>query len=340
VIDGPVPPGDVRVEGGRLLLDVGSQNYGDSSLRLAQQMDFAGRTTTLSFDTVLWRGSDWGLFGWNTVVLTDGPYTAPGYPDDNSDGPVPQDGVAIHFNLTCGQPVVRLFAGGVQTMNDSHAHTYGDCTGQPTTAPGQLNRVTVAVSQSGIRICVSDAGATAPKQCWDYAMRLPFSRSFVSFGGHNHASIKYGFGPSWQAVYDNITFDGPVVPPARVSEVADGPGRDVGHPLPASGGTSLVLPNVDLTGASTARLLLNARVDSITNRDWRSFRLVYRLNGGTPHEVPFTLRPNGDMSAGNLFSIPISLNELQPGANTLQLNGVGFYGGYQPYVANIDLVVQ
>jgi hypothetical protein len=303
-------------------------------------MDFTGRTTTLSLDTVLWRPADSGLFGFNAIVLTGQPYTAPGYPDDNSNGPVPRDGVGIHFSLPCGQPTVREYSDGEQVQIDDRAFTYGDCNNQPRTAQGQLNRVTVAVSQSALRICVSDAGTTTPRRCWDYSVDLNFSRAWVSIGGHNHASIKYGFGESWPAIYDNVSFDGPAIAPARVSEVADGPGRDVGYPLPASGGTPLTLPAVNVSGASAARLLLNVRVDSITNQNWTSFRLTYRLNGGASHSVPFTLRANGDTSSGHMFSIPVDLAELKAGDNTVQLNGVGFYGGYQPYLANVDLVVQ
>ena len=83
---GPTPPGDVRIESGRAVIDVGMQNYGDVVARVNQPFDFADGGT-IRFDTSLDRPD--GLWGWPTVQLLADPYSAPSYDDDNSRGPLP-----------------------------------------------------------------------------------------------------------------------------------------------------------------------------------------------------------------------------------------------------------
>jgi hypothetical protein len=341
VTEGPVPPSDVRVEGGRVVLDVGSQNYGDTLVRINQPFDVAGRTGTVNFDVVLHRpsGSQVGLWGWPTFMFLADPYSVPSYRDDNAAGPTPNAGVVLHFPWECGAPLVRTYQGGAET-DDRSAWHFGDCTGLPTTAPGALNRVRLRISQSALEVCVSNAGQTSPQHCWDYGINLGFTRGFLYFGGHNHATDKYGGGPVWTTVFDNISFDGPVVATARVSQVSNGPGRDIGYGLPQQGSSPLTvtLPNVNATGAVSARLVLSFRADQISNQNYAAWRLNYSLNGGTTHSIAVPQAGSG--TAGNLFSIPVDLAELQAGNNTLRLTGTGFYAGYQPYVGNIDLVIR
>jgi hypothetical protein len=43
-------------------------------------------------------------------------------------------------------------------------------------------------------------------------------------------------------------------------------------------------------------------------------------------------------SGSYIWSIPISLNELSAGTNTIRFSGIGMYGGYQPYFGNVDIV--
>jgi hypothetical protein len=146
----------------------------------------------------------------------------------------------------------------------------------------------------------------------------------------------------WTTKWDNVIFDGPAVPMASVSQVDNGPGRDIGYSLPAQGTTPVVLtlPDVDLSSATRARLTLSARADQITNGNHAAWRLNYQLNNGPIHSVPFPLAPDGAAHAGTLFTVEVPLAEIREGANTIAFTGANMYAGFQPYIGNIDLIVQ
>ena len=344
VTDGPVPPTDVRIENDAAVIDVGSQNFGDTVVRINQPFDISDRTGTVGFDTVLHRPAEGlsGLWGWPTFMFLADPYSAPSYFGDNSDGPTPRSGLVLHFPWNCGAPLVRTYVDGVQT-DDRSAWHHEMCAGLPTTAPDTMNRVRLGVSNFGLEVCVSDAGpAPGYAHCWSFPVQLDFTRGWLHFGGHNHATQKYGGGPVWTTKWDNVIFDGPSVPMASVSQVDNGPGRDIGYSLPEQGTTpvNLTLPDVDLAGATRARLTLSARADEISNGNHASWRLNYQLNDGPVHSVPFPLGPDGAARTGTLFTFDVPLVELRDGANTVAFTGANVYSGYQPYIGNIDLIVQ
>ena len=105
---------------------------------------------------------------------------------------------------------------------------------------------------------------------------------------------------------------------------AAGPGRPVPHPAGAPSGPQ------------------NLAADPISNTNWSAWRVNYRLNGGAWHAVAISPDEVALMNrAGSyIFSVGVSLAELRNGANTVQFSGTNFYAGFQPYIANIDLVVQ
>ena len=333
VSGGPTPPNDVTIENGRAVIDVGMQNYGDVVARVNQLFDFADGGT-ITFDTSLYRASD--LWGWPTVQLLADPYNAPSYDDDNSRGPLPREGLTVHFQLECGAPIVRQYHDHNET-DDRSADSFRDCT-QLRTAEGQLNRVEMRISQNRLEICASDAGSTALRQCWQFPVNLRFTRGFVYFGGHNHATVKYGGPPSWTTYWDNVGFDGPVVPASAVSQVPNASGAGFSYPLGSTFGPALVVPNVNLR--ASARLVLNVAADAISNGDHAAWRLNYRLNGGTAHSVPFTPTPDPTRGGSYIFSIPVDPSELSNGNNSVQFSATGFTGGYAPFIGNIDLVTQ
>jgi hypothetical protein len=352
VTAGPPLPDDVRIVDGRAVVAVGSQNYGDTSVRIARPLDIAGRTGTVHFDTSLYVPN--GLWGWPTVYFLADPYSAPSYHEDNSDGALPAEGLGIHFQRTCqgSRPspmaAVRTYTGHVETTHHDEAGRESWCPDlEVTTAEGLLNRVELRLSTSRLEIWASDASADGEtfgplRQMWSGTIALTFTRGFVYLGAHNHATLKYGGPEAWTTYWDNVGFDGPVVPTTRVSQVPNSGPRTFGYPLPngADGGAglTLALPGVDLAGASGARLVLDLGADHLTNRDYTEWRLNYRFNGATWHAA--TLDPAQYGTFGYSWSIPVEVSEVLDGDNTVELSGTGFFDGYQPYVANIDLVVQ
>jgi hypothetical protein len=177
---------------------------------------------------------------------------------------------------------------------------------------------------------------------WTGDINLSFLRGYVYFGVHNHATIKYGGLPSWNVLWDNISFDGPVIA-GHVAQADDSGTSTLGWWLPndAGGSQPVTVPNVNLSGASSARLVLNMAADPITNTNFSAWRLVYSINGGPSHQVALSATEAAKAlgrSGSYIWSSPISLNELSAGTNTIRFSGIGMYGGYQPYFGNVDIV--
>jgi hypothetical protein len=343
------------------LVSTAEQNYGDNSYRLAQQFDIAGRTGTVRFAASLYVKD--GLWGWPTFAFTSDPYNAPSYLADNSAGPTPREGIEVQFNSVCpgpsgwtAFPKVRAYDRYQETEVADENGFASWCTSAVTTQPDRLNQVQIQISQSHITIWMSDASGDGVhfgplKKVYSAPLSLTFSRGYLYFGVHNHATVKYGGPASWTVLWDNIGFDGPKLAPDRVYQVNDagvasGSGRTLGYALPnsATGGatSTLKLTGVTTSGASSARLVFDMGADEITNTNWADWRVNYRLNGHAWHAVGLSadelaLMPH--RSGSFIFSVPVSGAELATGTNTVQFSGTNFYGGYQPYIGNIDLVV-
>lgn len=359
----PLPPGDVLVcdpsrsiQSHYALIATAEQNYGDTAVRINRPFDIADRTGTIRFDTNL--QIDNMLLGFPTLVFSADPYSAPSYIADNSGGATPREGLIVQFYGQCAvdgefsvAPVVRTYSSHAEsTLSD----TGGSCPGTAI-GDGRLNRVEVRVSQSRLEIWASDASADGVdfppvERVFTAPLDLSFTQGSVTFGVHNHATMKYGGLASWTTLWDNVGFDGPVIAAQRVAQVADaavpdGDGIDLGHPLPPGGATRpLALPDVSTGGARGARLVFNLHADVITNASsLASWRVNYQLNGGDWHAIALTddelaLAPG---RAGTYsFSVPIALAELVDGTNTIRFSGTGFDAGYPPFVGNVDLVVQ
>ncbi|MET0143815.1 MAG: hypothetical protein ABW328_03390 [Ilumatobacteraceae bacterium] len=359
----PLPPGDVltcdpstSIGSHYGLIATAEQNYGDTSARINQPFDIAGRTGTIRFDTNLSLAV--GVLGWQTLIFTPEPSSAPSYLADNSGGATPERGLALHFNWQCvtnGQ-----FNPSVQVRTyDRHRETLltddgGSCTAPISVASGRLNRVEVRLSTSHIEVWISDASSDgvrfgALKRVFSSPLSLGFTRGNLYVGVHNHATVKYAGLASWTTLWDNVAFDGPALPAQRVSQVADaavpsGSGVDnayaLGNGIPT---TALELPGVSTSGATSGHLVFDLMADTISNANFADWRVRYRLNGGAWHDI--ALSPDQVATASGRggafgFTAPVSLAELRSGTNSLELSGTGFFLGYQPYVGNIDLVLE
>jgi hypothetical protein len=92
-------------------------------------------------------------------------------------------------------------------------------------------------------------------------------------------------------------------------------------------------------------LVFDMGADPIANGSatWASWLVNYRFNGGQWHsvalsadEVALMARPR---AGSYIFSVPINLGEIADGNNTVQFAGTNFFAGYEPYIGNIDLVL-
>jgi hypothetical protein len=375
------PPDDTLIcdpsgnRSAQLMTAVAIQNYGNNSYMIRQPFDFANRTGKIVFDVDLW-GKTLGTY--IAVDITEDPVPAPTFLEfENFEtGPVPRSGLMIHFQNGCDPDMVpgKVFVYNnyqPTILTPSFIVSGGSCV---KTRVGSLNHVEVLVSRTRLEVFASDFsndnGQTFPNFRRVYAadMTLPFTRGYVHMAARNHASAKYGFGPAGVYHWDNIGFDGPVVNSARGYEVADNRtmgtyenqsvmslgyvlhdgtgGRPAGMYDPNNRVNTLQIAGVDLSGATGARLTLNAFANAnnsthVANSSWG---LSLKFNGGATRTRLFTAAEaqsiNTPGTAGNLMmTIDVPVADLRNGTNTLEVLPINMPMDYPPAVANIDLMV-
>jgi hypothetical protein len=359
------------IQSPHLMVVTAAQNYGQNSYRIRQPFDFTGRTGVIKFDA---DATVSPLLGWISVEITEDPVNAPSFaaggPGVNNDegSLIPRRAVEVQLQNPCGgsaEPAagVRMVAVYDDYELTELAPASPACIA---TSPGKLNRFEVRISQSRIEVLgtpYSDDGKQfgAPVTMYAGDLALPYSRGYVHFTTHNHATLKYSQGNSqeaWIARWDNIGFDGPVIGNTREYEVPDSltPGQDawnragpvvsVGYRIPdaASAPLKLKFAGVDkskLTGAqlsiSVWYLVLDASPSAFVLRQrwnggaWRE----HRLNDG---ELAIL---NGSQSQGQLGHVlDVAAGDLRDGDNELELATVAVPQNYPPVAANIDLILR
>lgn len=350
-----------------LLVAAGLQNYGQHTFRIRQPFDFAGRTGRIVFDAEA--NVPNALVGWISVELLEDPIGAPSFDHLGNweGGLIPRNGFEVQFNnnsqYTAAAPAIGV--GFIELFDNYRATTHEPAVLTTiATAPGRLNRFELRVSKTRIEVWGTPASADGTSFAPAVLMQavdvnLPFTRGYVSITTHNHASDKYGRLDAWVARWDNVGFDGPVVGGWRETEVADSLTRpptaagatplvDVGYRIAdAAAGPAqrLLLRNVDLGGAQSARLSFTAWYLSFTGDPVSTYTLRYRLNGRAWREhalsaeevAVLTSGANGGLVA-HLIDVP--LGELVSGDNTLEFVTTHAPQSYPPVFANIDLILK
>jgi hypothetical protein len=363
-----------------LLMAVAEQNYGQVAARIRQPFDFAARTGKIVFDATLQPS---GLLGWVALDITEDPIGAPSYlrVQNEENGPVPRNGLEIHFDQNCQVEdqvsvnyiiVITNYIHNIIEVSNDQRH----CVSMK---PGQLNHVEVDVSTAHVAISASpasDDGVTfAPVEMLvEQDISLPFTSGYVQLSVYNHASVKYSDNhsiDSYIARFDNVGFDGPVLPVAAAAEVPDvltaahvpdgsifTKAINIGY-KPNDLGTSgfaspLSFTPIDPAGASSAQITLIwwALLPSSNGGqgDVSTYELDYRLNGGATHTYRYTADQLAFIAAQLAAQQPVAGSlgvrldvdpaELVSGINTIEFATTNVPMSYPPVVSNIDLMTQ
>lgn len=352
--------GNDAIQSNHLLVAAAAQNYGQNSYRARQPFDFAGRTGTIVFDA---EGHNVGNHGWISVEVTEDPTPAPSFTFQQNleNGSVPKNGIEVQLYHNC-------FGGNVGVSDiivyDDFAQTAVFSVGESCVpaVQGKLNHFEVRLSEQRVEVY-----ATAPsddgKQFGELVLiasadiALPFSRGYVHFTTHNHATLKYSDDTmdAWVARWDNLGFDGPAITGAfreyealdaltttmsgktnvgyRLADVADGPAQ------------TIVIRDVDVQGATSARIALqNWSFHEAGSPAPTDFVLNYRLNGGAWHARPLTeseLRMMTDLPNAGTRSVMLDVDvaELVGGENHLELTTTNAPMQWPPVALNIDLIL-
>lgn len=355
------------IQSRHLLVAAGMQNYGQHTYRIRQPFDFAGRTGRIVFDAEA--HVPMLLAGWISVEVLEDPIGAPSFDHLGNweGGLIPRNGFEVQFtnNSLSTDAAPSIGVGFIELFNNYRATTLEPPALTPiATGAGRLNHFELRVSKNRIEVygtpASSDGTSFAPAVLmYGVDVNLPFTRGYVSITTHNHASDKYAKLDARIARWDNVGFDGPVIGQWRETEVPDSltrpsPGSgpaplvDVGYRIAdASAGPAqrLVLRNVDLRDAASARLSFTAWYLNFTGDPVSTYTLRYRLNGNAWREHPLspdevailTSGVNGGLVA-HLLDVP--LGDLVSGDNTLEFVTTRAPQSYPPVFANIDLVLQ
>jgi hypothetical protein len=326
-------------------------DFGMNSLQVRQPFDFSGRTGTIAWDVdakvnPVGAGHGW----WIAVWITEQPSPMPYYEEWKSLS-YPRNGVGFVFatGADCASTedawlnaldTVRLVSDYVPRtlafFDSGIEHAAKHCFA---VADGRMNHLELRLSADRAELWASDHGDPSSFQLRDTIpnLGLSFSRGYVHFQHGQVDSSKSFATPSQTFRWDNIAFDGPVLPTPRAYDIPDNDvpragGVFLGWELSDGETQSYVFPSVDLGGAPGALLQLDLfsrrgqQLDFRFNDEtWRSFV----VDGATPDEV-----------MGRGFAIPVARSDLRTGDNTLDLRMATPAPDVVESVANISLTLE
>jgi hypothetical protein len=307
------------------------------SFHVRRPFDFAGRVGTLAFGVDGWSAPG----AWFEIWIVDEPVPAVHTGLAGMD-PLPHTGIGLVFQ-ECNSDS-RLAS--VRFVRDHQVTRTIDPTGFDEAgcfpaSPGALNRLEVRIGARAIEVHASDPGdpSSLRRVARISGLDLPLERGYVHFETLANNAAKTGGSPDHTRVWDDIGFDGLFVPLPRAYDVPD-------HLAWWDG------PVVPMTVQNTAYVLLptNQQTFRLEGLDLRGAEQVFidltafglvadgslriRFNGRTWRELVYPLWSD----TWRAVSIPVGVDDLASGANTLEL-ATGGATAATVLVANVDLTV-
>jgi hypothetical protein len=333
-------PDNVEVCGGELHT---TADDGGATTSLAmyprQPFDFSGRTGTIVFDVN--NDATTGYTAWPELWVTDTPAPDPFVLDTTWEAP-PHNGFGVRFagctnpagtKMQCPDGSDYVGVDGAATVADYAVNQYPLIEGWGDvrrSAPGQVNHYQIEVSQDEIDIYGTDAftpGLAVP--ALKHIATIPhadlnFTRGLVWFEDDH-----YGQNTVHTFNWDNVGFDGPVLPRDLGFDVPNPAAPNEGYSL-ANSSVSLVAPGItqtDIQAASGALLTFNFYSQT-------AVPLNVAVNGHRL-SVPWPFSDH-TFDTTRTIAVPVPLADVVDGGNTVSFTG----GNYMYMVENIDLILQ
>lgn len=343
-----------------------SYNYLEARIR--QPFDFAGRTGTLQWEADARTSGSHGW--WVETWITEEPVPGANLHDNQLVSSANAIGIVLALN--CGQSAAGAGTSGsgkvgverIILVKDYQVTDVYDPFSGPnannrcvTTEQGELNKFQFKLSENRIEVFATNVGGTELIPLAEADMDLGFSRGYVHLSHVHYNAHKAEVTPYQSYQWARVAFDGPVLATPRAYQIADplskvsvdatcatnevfrisyglseqklydlGAGPD--SPIP------LAFADVDVTNATGARLTFNTTYVSAGDK------LSFRFNGKTWHEYVVPAINTTWERQG--FSIPVPVEDLVPGQNTLELGTNTASFAMPPnsmHVANIDLEI-
>jgi hypothetical protein len=313
-----------------------------------QPFDFAGRTGKVVFDVSDDSGGSHAA--WPEFWITSAPVPDP-FAHLSTWQSLPQNGFGIRLDGVCspgqGGQCGPHCAGGnttnVVTVNDAivvrnyreddpenggHLQTVRDGCVRESTKPGQLNHFQVDVSENLIKVYGTNAGTSSPliHLATIPDANLGFTRGLIWLEDvHYNANkgIDVGVHQAMHTfTWDNVGFDGPVLPRDLAFDAPDSLTSVPGYPAlinlgwvtSASAPARIAIPKVEGRSRATGALL----TFNFDNSDLSPVTLRYSLNGHAPrtYRWPF---PDRMANSPRTVAIPIRLSEVLSGTNHVKI---------------------
>jgi len=330
-----------------------------------QPFDFAGRTGTVVFDV---SNDSQGAHGaWPEFWITDTPNPAP-FTHEASWTSYPMNGFGIRFagctdssgvGATCsqGQGAVGVDSAIVVSNyvgNDSFSGGALKVIGLDSvleSAAGQLNHYEVHVAQDQIDVYGTDAFAGAldlSKTPLRHLATIPnanltLTRGLIWIEDVHYNGNKFGTQRVHTFTWDNVGFDGPILPRDLAFDALDNdvpfppnpeitdPANELGYFAGANNSVSITVPGVTGTAQAT-KALLTLNIHDVFGPE--PFSLDYSINGHAySYAWPF---PWNNINSDKTLTIPVSLADVQTGDNALTFSTASAVG---LTVFNVDLIM-
>src|SRR6266567_564861 len=324
-----------------------------------QPFDFAGRTGKVTFDVS--NDAQGGHAAWPEFWMSDRPVPAP-FAHLASLHSLPQDGFGVRFSgfanangqgASCpeGSPAYVGVASALTVTNyvendldnGGNLQLHGiDCI-KASTGIGQMNHYEIDISQNQIDIYGTDAGTITPlKHLATIAnANLNFTRGLIWLGDAHYNGNKFNTQGTHAFSWDNVGFDGPVLPRDLAYDVNDSltsagqtdpntglPVVNTGWPVQPNTSHTFTVNNVANPNSGTGALLTFGFWSAATP----PFNLNYSINGHA-HTLAWPY-PDKESLTPKTLAIPLNLSEVQAGSNTLTIGAPVAMN-----IFNIDLVL-
>ncbi len=339
------PPNDIQVCNGQL---VDTVNDGGTVTALAmypkQPFDFAGRTGTIAFDVS--NDSQGSHATWPELWMSDQPIPVPF--THEGIGNLPQNGFRNAAVSGAGTGTASVDSAVVIADHVANDSFFGgslvvhDLASVKESQPGQLNHYEVQVSQHQIDVYATNAFSGALNVAVTPLVHLAtipnanlgFTRGVVWLEDVHYNGNKFNSQGLHTFVWDNLEFDGPVLPRDLGFDVPDnhvadnstqaGPSvtaADTGYFVAGGASRTLTVPGVTGVGDAAGALLVFNYTASTAPAT-----LTVAVNGHTI-TVP---------AASRTLGVPVPLGDITTGDNTVTFTA----GNYGLNVMNISLIMK
>ena len=338
------PDHDVRICNGQVVEGV-NDDGGQTVLAMypKQPFDIAGRTGTVVFDVSA--NSEGPHAAWPTFVYTDQPVPAP---YSSSSGIDTSARNSFGFTIASPDYITGNAAGpcgGNGTSVDSMFVTRNyqlssipftemNCVVRPS-SPTQLNHFEVRLSESQVQVWATDPGSTTLREIAQASnVNLPLTRGLIWMEDTHYNANKFNSQQSHTFGWDNVGFDGPVLPRDLTFDALENGLLDVdprwpNHPGMQLGWTTdatVTVPNVSNVSQAQAALVTfnwfatDTSVPSIS------------VNGNAAITTSWPF--DGVTYVWRTIAVPVPLSEIKAGVNTITIRDA-----WGVAVANVDIIL-